>query len=108
MKFFKKYIFLLFVFSCNVSAINFTPIIGQFNKKDYKAGNQNWSVAQDSKGMLYFGNNDGLLRFDGSDFTLIKLPNEQVVRSVYIDKDDRIYIGSFKEFGYFEKNKFNV
>lgn len=108
MKFFKKYIFLFFVFSCNVSAINFTPIVGQFNKKDYKAGNQNWSVAQDSKGMLYFGNNDGLLRFDGSNFTLIKLPNEQIVRSVYIDKNDRIYIGSFKEFGYFEKNKLGI
>lgn len=78
----------------------------QFNKKDYNAGNQNWSVAQDSQGLIYFGNNVGLLRFDGSGFTLFKLPNNQVVRSVYIDKSDRIYVSSFREFGYFEKDKF--
>ncbi|MFV0391344.1 MAG: hypothetical protein ACK5KP_05610 [Paludibacteraceae bacterium] len=80
-----------------------TPVVTQFNKKDYNAGNQNWSVAQDSRGILYFENNIGLMQFDGSNFKLFKMPNSSAVRAVYIDKADRIYVGSFREFGYFEK-----
>lgn len=107
MKLLKVRIIFFFLYSSFLLAANdFTPIVTQFNKKDYNAGNQNWSVAQDSQGLIYFGNNVGLLRFDGSGFTLFKLPNNQVVRSVYIDKSDRIYVGSFREFGYFEKDKF--
>ena len=107
MKLLKVRIIFLFLYSSFLLAANdFTPIVTQYNKKDYNAGNQNWSVAQDSQGLIYFGNNVGLLRFDGSGFTLFKLPNNQVVRSVYIDKSDRIYVGSFREFGYFEKDKF--
>lgn len=92
----------------SIAAREFTPVVTQFNKKNYTAGNQNWSVAQDSHGIMYFGNNVGLLRFDGINFTLIKLPTFQIVRSVYIDKNDRIYVGSFREFGYFESDKFGV
>lgn len=42
------------------------PFINNYNKNTYKASNQNWSIAQNDKGFLYFGNNDGLLEFDGS------------------------------------------
>ncbi len=100
-------LFLIGIGSSSLAAANeFTPVVTQFNKRDYNAGNQNWSVAQDSQGIIYIGNNAGLLRFDGCGFMLFKLPNTQVVRSVYIDNSDRIYVGSFREFGYFEKNKF--
>ena len=92
----------------SIAAREFTPVVTQFNKKNYTAGNQNWSVAQDSHGIMSFSNNVGLLRFDGINFTLIKLPTFQIVRSVYIDKNDRIYVGSFREFGYFESDKFGV
>lgn len=89
-----------------IAANEFTPIVNQYNKKVYAADNQNWAVAQDSRGIMYFGNNAGLLQFDGSNFSLYKLPGKQIVRSLYIDKNDRIYVGSFREFGYFEKNQF--
>lgn len=103
-----RYLFLLFFLIINISVFptEFTPVVTQFNKKDYAAGNQNWAVAQDSRGMVYFANNVGLLRFDGVDFSLFKMPNEQIVRAVYIDKADRIYVGSFREFGYFEQDKY--
>lgn len=107
MKFSKVIICLALSFSAlPLAAKEFTPVVAQFNKKDYVADNQNWAVAQDSKGVMYFGNNAGLLRFDGSNFLLFKLPGKQIVRSVYIDKNDRIYVGSFREFGYFEKDKY--
>lgn len=91
-----------------LSANSFTPVVTQFNKKDYVGGNQNWAVAQSKDGLMYFGNHAGLLRFDGSNFRLFKLPSAQTVRSVYIDENNRIYVGAFREFGYFEKDEYGV
>ena len=109
MKLSKVIISFIFI-SCSLSLLanEFTPVVTQFNKKDYNAGNQNWSVTQDSQGVIYIGNNVGLLRFDGSAFSLFKLPNVQIIRAVFIDKSDRIYVGSFREFGYFEKDRFGL
>jgi len=84
---------------------DFTPIVKQFGKQDYGAANQNWSVAQDSRGLMYFANNQGLLQFDGNLWELYRMPQNKLVRSVFIDKQDRIYVGSFEEFGYFEKQQ---
>jgi DNA-binding CsgD family transcriptional regulator len=67
----------------------------------YHAGTQNWKVAQDKQGILYFANQEGLLSFDGSKWRLYTLPNETKVMSVAIGNDDRIYVGSQNELGYF-------
>jgi DNA-binding CsgD family transcriptional regulator len=82
----------------------FTPVIKQFVKNDYGAANQNWSVGQASNGTMYFGNNNGLLEFDGSQWRLIRLPQNKIARALVVDSNDRIYVGSFEEFGFFEKN----
>ncbi|NLI72983.1 MAG: hypothetical protein GX361_09705 [Bacteroidales bacterium] len=109
MKFSRSIFCILFIYlGLLLSANDFTPAVTQFNKKDYIGGNQNWDVAQSQEGLMYFGNHLGLMRFDGSNFQLFKLPGVQTVRSVYIDKNDRIYVGAFREFGYFEKDKFGV
>ena len=51
---------------------------------DYNAGIQNWSIAQDERGVMYFGNNNGLLEFDGSAWRLYELPTKGIVRAIYI------------------------
>lgn len=96
-------ILILFCLSVVGVAQDFTPIVKQFGKQDYGASNQNWAVAQDSHGLMYFANNQGLLQFDGNLWELFRMPQNKLVRSVFIDKQDRIYVGSFEEFGYFEK-----
>jgi len=78
------------------------PQIFNYSNSSYKGGLQNWDVAQDSKGVMYFGNNEGLLSFDGRNWRIYPLPNATVVRSVAIDKNDRIYVGGQDEIGYFE------
>ena len=78
------------------------PQIFNYTSSIYKGGLQNWCVAQDSKGVMYFGNNEGLLSFDGRNWRIHPLPNATVVRSVAIDKNDRIYVGGQDELGYFE------
>ncbi|MBO9200192.1 MULTISPECIES: triple tyrosine motif-containing protein [Niastella] len=80
------------------------PNITNFFKQNYKAGRQNWDIAQDSRGIMYFANNNGLLTFDGSFWRTYPIPNATIVRSLAIDKNNRIYVGGQQEFGYFYPN----
>ncbi len=93
--------------------IPFVPPVFNYNTSNYNAGNQNWAVAQDKNEIMYFANNQGLLSFDGINWTLHSLPNNQGVKSIFIDNNEdntnneRIYVGSFEEFGYFERDATN-
>ena len=91
--------------ACRVAAQE-VPRTLNFTKNDYAAQNQNWSIAQSIDGDMYFGNGDGLLEYDGAQWSTRPLPNKQVTRSVATDKHGRIYVGGFAEFGYFQKNTF--
>lgn len=100
----RRLIFIVFaIVSTNAfSQINTTglPIIKHYPKSVYGAGTQNWSICQDSRGFMYFANNNGLLRFDGNRWDLFALPNNQLVRSV-LCSGDTIFVGAFEEIGYF-------
>lgn len=80
------------------------PFVINYDKSIYGAQNQNWSIAEDQTGIIYIGNNQGLLEFDGSNWTLHKMYDQMVLRSVAIGKDSLIYVGSFEEFGFWEKD----
>ena len=84
------------------------PYIENFSKALYGSGNQNWSVTKDSKGVMYFGNAEGLLTYDGTYWQQYFMPNRQIVRAVAAAQNGRIYVGSFGEFGYWKltSNKF--
>ncbi|NJO92057.1 MAG: hypothetical protein HC831_26095 [Chloroflexia bacterium] len=77
------------------------PYIQNYLAEDYKASKQNWMADQDKRGVIYFGNNMGVLEYDGHDWRLIPLTEKsRVVRAVKVAKDGKIYIGSTAEFGY--------
>ncbi|MNK49415.1 bacterial transduction protein [compost metagenome] len=76
------------------------PYVQNFPKSVYLSGNQNWSIAKDKAGIMYFGNAQGLLSYDGKYWQQYKMPNQQIVRSVATGNDGVIYVGSFGEFGY--------
>jgi DNA-binding CsgD family transcriptional regulator len=99
--------FLLLLLACRLSAQEFLPIVTQFSKNDYFASNQNWSVGQSNDGTMYFGNNQGLLQYDGSMWEVHKMPANKRVRSLFVAPDQRIYVGSFEEFGFFERDETN-
>ena len=114
----KKYFFTAFltvafaVLSLPGSAqdIPFIPPVFNYSTGIYKAGNQNWAIAQGSNGVIYVGNNNGLLSFEGVNWKLHPLPNKLSVKSIFIDSaitPERIYVGSFEEFGYFEPDETN-
>lgn len=78
------------------------PGIHNFNRSEYKGGTQNWSVGQGSNGMMYFGNNNGLVEYDGAHWTVYR-DLELVNRSLCVD-GKRIYVGAFNKFGYYEED----
>lgn len=77
------------------------PTIINYSRQAYNAGNQNWSIGQDSNGIMYFANNKGLLVFDGTSWRTYPLPGGTIVRSLAIGDSNKIYVGGQGEFGYF-------
>ena len=76
------------------SIINFLP-------KEYGANGQNWAITQDGKGIMYFGNELGLLEFDGITWRLYQVSNKSVIRSLAFDEDGKLYAVATAELGYF-------
>lgn len=98
--------FILFIlFSTSAFSSSFMPLVRHYSVKDYQADNQNWSVTQAHNGVMYFGNSGGLLSYDGYQWKLTKVAGGQIVRSVFAD-GQRIYVGSFEEFGYFDTDQY--
>lgn len=77
------------------------PPVMNFSKKVYKAGTQVWDLTQDQHGVMWYGNNEGLLEFDGIHWRLHPLANRTIVRSVRAGTSGHIYVGGQDEFGYF-------
>jgi hypothetical protein len=48
------------------------PFIQNYAPKDYHADSQNWAIVQDRRGIMYFGNSDGVLEYDGVSWRLIE------------------------------------
>jgi hypothetical protein len=80
--------------------------VTNYRKAEYKGSNQNWDISLDGKGNVFVANNQGLLTFNGAKWALHKLPANTIIRSVMYD-GDRVYTGSFEEFGYWEVGKSN-
>src|SRR3990167_684239 len=76
------------------------PFIKYYSPKEYKASYQNWCVIQDNRGIMYFGNSNGILEYDGTSWRLIKTPNNSIVRSLCMDENGRIYVAASSDFGY--------
>jgi len=77
------------------------PAVVHFSEKDFEAGVQNWMITQDSLGVLYFANTDGLLTYNGNDWHLFPLPNKTLVRSIKISASGKIFTGGQDEIGYY-------
>ncbi len=91
-------------FNLNSLRAGFNPETGSYvfqhyAPKQYGALPQNWAIAQDRRGVMYFGNSDGLLEFDGTSWRLLRMANHSVVRSVSVDAQGTIYVGARGDFG---------
>lgn len=78
-------------------------MIRNFAPSYYSSSTQNWGVAEGFGGQMFFGNNRGLLSYDGDEWTLSFVANYTSVRSVLMSSDGKLlYAGATDEFGYFQ------
>lgn len=76
------------------------PFIRNYPLVEYQARNQNWAIAQDHRGVMYFGNNSGVLEFNGVTWRLIPSPTKGSIRSLAVDSAGTVFVGTMSEFGY--------
>mgnify|MGYP006282289441 CR=1 FL=1 len=96
---------LVYVFIFILPAYNYGqiegPLISYYGRGSYRAGTQNWNITINDHGVVYFANNKGLLEFDGNNWSLYRLPNRTIVRSMDIDSLGNIFVGGQNEIGVF-------
>jgi len=101
----KVFILFLFGFQCfGLFSQQLTPPIQNYSSTVYNAASQNWDIDVDENGVIYSANNQGLLSYDGQSWELFPLPNGSIIRSVFV-YEDKIFTGSYKEFGYWKRDK---
>ena len=68
----KTSLFVVLITACHLlaigqdfSAYHGAPFIHNFPKEEYKSDAQIWSMVQDKRGVMYFGNLNGVLEYDG-------------------------------------------
>ncbi|MCH2236109.1 MAG: SpoIIE family protein phosphatase [Crocinitomicaceae bacterium] len=105
-----KYLLLtIFTLLCLIgfSQNEFPPIVN-YSTHDYdksKSRNpENVSVAQDNQGVMYFGNSNGVITYDGESWRFILVQNGSFVQSMAVDSNGTVYAGTYGEFGYFDTN----
>ena len=105
-----KYLLLTIFTLCWYSGFSqneFPPIVN-YSTHDYDKAKlrnpENYSVAQDNQGVMYFGNSNGVLTFDGESWRFILVQNGAFVQSMAVDSNGTVYAGTYNEFGYFETN----
>ena len=96
-----KLLYILFFgfMSLQLFAQELLPFVENYSKSNYQGDNQIWNVVQGNDNAMYFANNYYLLRYDGVKWEKYTLPNKTIIRSIMVD-GDRIYSGSYQEFGY--------
>lgn len=85
-------------------AIKGAPRVIHYTKKQFNGDPQFWSMCQDREGVLYFGNNDGALIFDGERWQTVRLPNNSSIRALRTSTDGTVYAGGFNELGVIRKD----
>ncbi len=76
------------------------PFIRNYNPKEFGAAFNYWAIAQDHRGVMYFGNWNGVLEYDGVSWRLVSTPNRSGVRSLAVDGHGRIFVGAVGDLGY--------
>lgn len=99
----KKKILTLFLLCFQISVYaqqKGMPFITNYPPEEYKGTAQNWAIVQDKRGVMFFGNSNGILEFDGIEWRFIPMPG--TVRSLAVDSSGIIYVGTNGDFGYLQ------
>lgn len=82
-------------------------VFHNFDGSNYQASSYNYMSVEDEDGIMYFGNENGLLEFDGTHWELYKTPSFTPIKFLKII-GDKIYTfgtSNSKELGYFQRDE---
>ena len=100
---YRNFFLLLFLLLCGLGlSAQELPLLRSFDTNQLPGKNQNWMITQDANGFMYVANSAGIMVFDGFRWSLIQLPNQSIVRSVFRGEDECIYAGGFQTFGFID------
>lgn len=74
----------------------------QRHAPDLEVYPRSFTVTQGPSGIVYVGNAEGVLSFDGTRWRLHEVNDRDLVRTLAHDGESRLYVGGFDGFGYFE------
>jgi len=109
---YKKISFLIALFGLLVCSLHAQsgpygmPFIKNYHYAEMGGSEQNWSVTQDFRGVVYVGNEDrGILEFDGSTWRSLPVPGNLRVLSLLTGEDGVVYAGLNGDFGRLEPDE---
>jgi class 3 adenylate cyclase/HD superfamily phosphodiesterase len=105
-KLFLTYIFfyILIINSFSQSTEIGRPYIQNFSPREYGYESQNFSVRQDLQAVIFIGNLNGVLEYNGVSWKLINVKGHPVLD---VDNKGRVFVGSRGDFGYLANNNKN-
>jgi adenylate cyclase len=68
------------------------PNVISFSTRDYRQESQNYSIAQDQRGYMYFGNLNGIMMFDNAEWRFVGYKGRPILAQ---GKDNLIYVGGY-------------
>jgi serine phosphatase RsbU (regulator of sigma subunit) len=75
------------------------PFVKNYSARKYSAAEANWAVTQDHRGILYFGNSQSILEYDGQNWIKIPVPDQTFILSLATGQNGVIYAGGVDDFG---------
>lgn len=83
--------------------------VRNYASTEYNGHTQVFSITQDGRGIMYFGNKAGVLEYDGTNWRTIKVLNEngdsREVNSLATDSKGKVYVAAKEDFGFLEADK---
>ena len=80
------------------------PYIKNYTTAGYRAHAQNFAIAGDHHGLMYFGNFAGVMQYDGETWRLIQTEKSTKVSALAIDSAGKVFVGARGEIGFLETN----
>lgn len=77
----------------NLFTHNFLP-------NNYPGKTQNWAIKVDSNNVVWIGNQDGVMSFNGTNWQMIQTPQKSTIRSLEFNNSGKLYAGGISDFGF--------
>jgi adenylate cyclase len=97
----KKFLAILIIVFVNSTVFcqsfeNGIPGFRNYSPKDYGQESQNFSVIQDKNGLMFFGNANGIMEFDNTNWQLIKVTGRPILS---VNSKNEIFFGGYNQAG---------